>query len=39
MNKYFSFALVISGIFLQMALIVIAKKTDMSMWICYFIST
>ena len=37
MNKYFSFALVISGIFLKMALIVIVKKTDMSMWICYFI--
>lgn len=31
MDKYFSFAKVISGIFKKMALIIIVKKTDISM--------
>lgn len=36
MGKYFSFALVISGIFKKMALIIIVKKTDVSMWMLFY---
>lgn len=36
MDKYFSFAKVISGIFKKMALIIIVKKTDISMWMLFY---